>query len=53
MPLTAQERCRAGQLLLLILLTIVNIKLYHVLIDGGAVLNLISLAAFKELQILM
>jgi hypothetical protein len=27
--------------------------LYHVLIDGGAALNLISLAAFKKLQIPM
>jgi hypothetical protein len=43
----------AGQLPLLVSLTIVNIKLYHVLIDGGAVLNLISLAAFKKLQIPM
>jgi hypothetical protein len=32
----------AGQLPLLVSLTIVNIKLYHVLIDGGAALNLIS-----------
>jgi hypothetical protein len=31
--------------------TIINVKLYHVLIDGGAMLNLISLAAFKKLQI--
>jgi hypothetical protein len=31
----------------------VNIKLYHVLIDGGAALNLISLTAFKKLQIPM
>jgi hypothetical protein len=42
-----------GQLLLLISPTIANIKLYHVLIDGGAALNLISLAAFKKLQIPM
>jgi hypothetical protein len=27
--------------------------LYHVLVDGGGALNLISLAAFKKLQILM
>jgi hypothetical protein len=33
--------------------TITNIKLYQVLIDGGAALNLISLTAFKKLQILM
>jgi hypothetical protein len=43
----------ADQLPLLVSPTISNIKLYHVLIDGGAVLNLISLAAFKNLQILM
>jgi hypothetical protein len=42
-----------GQLPLLILPTIIDIKLYHVLIDGGAALNLISLAAFKKLQIPM
>jgi hypothetical protein len=43
----------AGQLPLIISPTIVNIKLYHVLIDGGAALNLISLAAFMKLQIPM
>jgi hypothetical protein len=43
----------AGQLPLLVSLTIINVKLYHVLIDGGAALNLISLAAFKKLQIPM
>jgi hypothetical protein len=43
----------AGQLLLIVSPTIANIKLYHVLIDGGATLNLISLAAFKNLQIPM
>jgi hypothetical protein len=43
----------AEQLPLLVSPTIVNIKLYHVLIDGGAAMNLISLAAFKKLQILM
>jgi hypothetical protein len=42
-----------GQLPLLVSSTIINIKLYHILIDGGAALNLISLAAFKKLQILM
>jgi hypothetical protein len=42
-----------GQLLLLVSLTISNVKLYHVLIDESAALNLISLAAFKKLQILM
>jgi hypothetical protein len=43
----------AGQLPLLVSPTIANIKLYHVLIDGGVLLNLISLAAFKKLQISM
>jgi hypothetical protein len=43
----------ARQLPLIISLTISNIKLYHVLIDGGATLNLISLAALKKLQIPM
>jgi hypothetical protein len=43
----------ARRLLLLVSLSIYNIKLYHVLIDGGAALNLISLAAFKMLQIPM
>jgi hypothetical protein len=38
---------------LLVSLTISNIKLYHVLIDGGAALNRISLAVFKKLQIPM
>jgi hypothetical protein len=39
----------AGQLPLVVSPTITNIRLYHVLIDGGAVLNLISLAAFQKL----
>jgi hypothetical protein len=43
----------AGELPLLISPTIINVKLYHILIDGGAALNLISLAAFKKLQKLM
>jgi hypothetical protein len=43
----------AGQLPLLVSPTISNVKLYHVLIDGGATLNLISHAAFKKLQIPM
>jgi hypothetical protein len=43
----------ARQLPLLVSPTIANVKLYHVLIDGGATLNLISLATFKKLQILM
>jgi hypothetical protein len=38
-----------GQLLLLVSRTISNVKLYHVLIDRGAPLNLINLAAFKKL----
>jgi hypothetical protein len=43
----------AGQLPLLVSPIIINIKLYHIIIDGGAALNLISLAAFKKLQIQM
>jgi hypothetical protein len=43
----------AGQLPLLVSSTISNVKLYHVLIDGGVTLNLISLASFKKLQIPM
>jgi hypothetical protein len=43
----------ARQLPLLVSPIISNVKLYHVLIDGGAALNLISLAAFKKLQIPM
>jgi hypothetical protein len=43
----------AGQLPLLVSPTIANVELCHVLIDGGAALNLISLAAFKKLQIPM
>jgi hypothetical protein len=39
----------ARQLPLLVSPTIANMKLYHVLIDRGAALNLISLAAFKKL----
>jgi hypothetical protein len=38
---------------LLVSPTISNVKLYHVLIDEGAAFNLISLVAFKRLQILM
>jgi hypothetical protein len=41
----------AGQLSLHVSPTITNIKLYHILVEGGAALNLISLAAFKRLQI--
>jgi hypothetical protein len=43
----------AGQLSLVVSPTNVNMKLYHVLIDGGAALNLISLVAFKKLHIPM
>jgi hypothetical protein len=48
-----QEHGRVGQLLLLVSLTITNIKLYHILVDDGAALNLINLVAFKRLQISM
>jgi hypothetical protein len=43
----------AGQLPLVVSPAIANIKMYHVLIDGGAALNLINLTAFKKLQISM
>jgi hypothetical protein len=43
----------AGQLPLLVSSTIANMRLYHVLVDGGAAINLNSLAAFKKLQIPM
>jgi hypothetical protein len=43
----------AGQLLLVISPTIANARMYHVLIDGCATLNLISLMAFQKLQISM
>jgi hypothetical protein len=43
----------ARQLSLLVSSTIINVKLYHVLVDGGAALNLISFPGFKKLQILM
>jgi hypothetical protein len=39
----------AGELSLVVSPTIANIRLFHVLIDGGAALNLISLAAFQKL----
>jgi hypothetical protein len=42
-----------GQLPLVVSQTIANFKLYHILDDSGAVLNFISLTAFKGLQILM
>jgi hypothetical protein len=41
----------AGILPLITAPVIANIKLHHVLIDGGAGLNVISHAAFKQLQI--
>jgi hypothetical protein len=41
----------AGILPLIIAPVIANMKLHHVLIDGGARLNVISHAAFKQLQI--
>jgi hypothetical protein len=47
-----QEHGRAGILSLIIAPVIANIKLHHVLIDGGAGLNVISHAAFRQLQIL-
>jgi hypothetical protein len=43
----------AGQLPLIISPTIANIRLYHILVDGGAALNLISLAVFLELLVSM
>jgi hypothetical protein len=41
----------AGILLLITAPVIANMRLHHVLIDGGAGLNVISHAAFKQLQI--
>ena len=41
----------AGILPLVTAPVIANIRLYHMLIDGGAGLNVISYAAFKQLQI--
>jgi hypothetical protein len=46
-----QEHGRAGILPLITAPVITNIKLHHVLIDGGAGLKVISHAAFKQLQI--
>jgi hypothetical protein len=48
-----KKMARVRQLLLIVSLTIANIRLYHVLIDGRAALNLINLAAFPKLQIPM
>jgi hypothetical protein len=41
----------AGQLPLIVSPSITNIKLYHILINDGVALNLISLTAFKRLPI--
>ncbi|WVZ79352.1 hypothetical protein U9M48_026941 [Paspalum notatum var. saurae] len=41
----------AGLLPIITSPVVANIRLYHVLIDGGAALNIISYAAFKQLQI--
>jgi len=41
----------AGVLPIVATPVIANIRLYHVLIDGGAGLNIISYAVFKQLQI--
>jgi hypothetical protein len=43
----------ARQLLLVVSSTITNFRGYHILIDGGAALNLTSLTAFQKLQIPM
>jgi hypothetical protein len=48
-----QEHGGSAQLLLVIFPTIANVRLYHTLIDGGAALNLNSLAAFQKLHISM
>jgi hypothetical protein len=42
-----------GQLPLIVSPSTANIMQYHVLIDGGATLNLICLVAFRKLQILI
>ncbi|WVZ78407.1 hypothetical protein U9M48_026120 [Paspalum notatum var. saurae] len=41
----------AGLLPIITSPVVANTRLYHVLIDGGAALNIISYAAFKQLQI--
>ena len=46
-----ENMAEAGVLPLVTAPVIANIRLYHVLIDGGAGLNVISYAAFKQLQI--
>jgi hypothetical protein len=47
-----RQHGRAGILPLITALIIANMRLHHVLIDGGAGLNVISHAVFKQLQIL-
>jgi hypothetical protein len=47
-----ENKAGAGILPLITTPIIANMKLHHVLIDGGAELNVISHAAFKQLQIL-
>jgi hypothetical protein len=46
-----ENMAEAGVLPLITTPVIANIRLYHVLIDGGAGLNVISYTAFKQLQI--
>jgi hypothetical protein len=43
----------AEKLPLVVSPTITNVSMYHILIDGGAALNLISLTAFQKPQIPM
>jgi hypothetical protein len=48
-----QEYVGARQLPLVVSLIIANIRLHHVMVDGGVALNLISLVAFQKLWIFM
>jgi hypothetical protein len=48
----SENMAGAGVLPLITAPTIANVRLHHVLIDGGAGLSVISYAAFKHLQIL-
>jgi hypothetical protein len=48
-----KNKVGVGQLPLLISPNITKVRLYHVLVDGRAAPNLISLAAFRKLQIPM
>ena len=51
-PLFNAENMAGASILPLITAPVIaNMKLHHVLIDGGAALNVISHAAFKQLQI--